>query len=84
VRPRDLEIGLWSELTGLGALVLSYLFAALCRRAMELDVESMGLRPEGIRIRPEADYWHKVTTTFGPRSPSPPSPTGTTAEGVAR
>jgi hypothetical protein len=67
-RPRALELALWSELVGLGALVLSYLFAMLCRRAMEQDVESRGLRPEDIRLRPEAEYWHKVTTTFGPVS----------------
>ena len=67
-RPRDLELALWSELVALGALVLSFLFAVLCRRAMEQDVESRGLRPEDIRLRPEADYWHKITSTFGPVS----------------
>jgi len=67
-RPRALELALWFELVGLGALVLSYLFAMLCRRAMEQDVESRGLRPEDLRLRPEAEYWHKVTTTFGPVS----------------
>ena len=65
-RPRDLELRLWAELIPLGALVLGYLFAVLCRRAMQQDVARRGLRAEHVRLRPEADYWHKVTTTFGP------------------
>jgi hypothetical protein len=29
-------------------------------------VAARGLLPEQIRLRPEPEYWHKVTTTFGP------------------
>lgn len=63
--PRELETSLWKEMIVLGALIVAYLFAVRCRRAMEDDLGQRDIMENKIVLRMDEDYWATITTTFG-------------------
>lgn len=66
-RPRQQELLLWQELIPLGAKLLGYLFATLCRCAAERALAMQNLRVDGqsVQWRLDRDYWGEIRTTFG-------------------
>jgi hypothetical protein len=63
---REAERKTWSALIAVGALLLTALFAAMCRGAMERAIEELGLELTDVRLRMDTDYWAKIRTTLGP------------------
>jgi hypothetical protein len=62
---REAERRAWRVLVEVGALLLTALFAAICRRATVRAVEESGLDMFEVRLRMDGDYWAKLKTTFG-------------------
>lgn len=63
--PRNLELEVWGLLLEVGQLLLSLLFAVLCRNATEADLRARGLSQLQATLRLDEDYWSTTTTTFG-------------------
>ena len=64
--PRDAERRTWSVMVPLGAMLLTALFAVVCRRATEQAVAAMRLGMVDVEPRMGKDYWVTLETTFGP------------------
>jgi hypothetical protein len=64
--PDELErkVGAWS--CQAAKQLLAAAFSCACEGAMKADLEERGLQPEQIRVRPDADAFLSVNTTFGP------------------
>lgn len=63
--PRDIELELWKEIVVLGAMILSALLAALCRRLTCQDLRHRDLDIKQVHLRKDEDYWVQLMTTFG-------------------
>lgn len=63
--PRAAERQTWTVLVALGAMLLTALFATLCRRATEGAVADAGLEMADVRLRMDVEYQAKLQTTCG-------------------
>ncbi|MBN2800035.1 MAG: hypothetical protein JXX28_12900 [Deltaproteobacteria bacterium] len=62
---RSLELTVWSVVLDIGAQLLQGALGTRCRRSFHEDLERRGIQEEQVRLRTDADYHAKVTTTFG-------------------
>ena len=67
-RQREVEERIWEEVLSSAQLMMSSALSLQCRQATEADIVARGLSEDQVRLRNEADYWMKLTTTFGPVS----------------
>lgn len=63
--PREAERRTWTVMVPLGAMLLTALFATLCRRETQRAVAELGLDMADVRLRMDVDYWAKLKSTFG-------------------
>ena len=63
--PREAERRTWTVMVPLGAMLLTALFATLCRRETQRAVAALGLDMADVRLRMDVDYWAKLKSTFG-------------------
>jgi len=63
---RVLELDVWRMVVAFGSVLLATLFAFQSRRATEQDMQARGLDGSRVSLRLDRDYWHTLTTTFGP------------------
>lgn len=63
---RETELGLWSRLLEVGRSLVALALAEQCRLSTERDLEACGLSWDEVRLRLDADYWARLTTTLGP------------------
>lgn len=62
---RDAELRTWTAILDIGRLVLTAVFAAMCRRATEEALAASGRVVAEVKMRMDDDYWPSVVTTFG-------------------
>jgi hypothetical protein len=62
---REAERRTWTAMLELGRLVLTALFAAMCRRATDHALGACGQVVAEVKMRMDEDYWPTVVTTFG-------------------
>src|SRR5690606_19624292 len=62
---REAERRVWSFLVPVGAMVLTAVFAGLCRQATEQELRRMGLHMLDVELRMDKDYWVTLKSTFG-------------------
>jgi len=65
---RDMEERGWEAILSSAQMLMSCALSLQCRAATEADIIARGLDEGQVRLRNEADYWMKMTTTFGPIS----------------
>ena len=65
---RDAERRAWDAVLQIGRLLLTVLFAAICRCATEAALAATGRSVVDVKLRMDVDYWPTVVSTFGPVS----------------
>lgn len=65
LRARDAELRTWTAMLAVGSLVLTALFAAMCRRATDEALAAVGQVVADVKMRMDRDYWMTVVTTMG-------------------
>lgn len=63
---REAERQTWTVVVHLGAMLLTALFSAMCRKETERAVEGLGLDILAVPLRMDRDYFTTLKTTFGP------------------
>jgi hypothetical protein len=62
---RGAEQQVWTLLLSLGRLVMTAVFAAMCRRATEASLEAAARTVTDVKMRLDKDYWFTIVTTLG-------------------
>lgn len=65
LRPRDAELRMWTAMLDLGRLVLTAVFAAMCRSATDAALAAGGRVVADVKMRMDRDYLMTVVTTMG-------------------